>query len=55
MNYRLLLISLLVTFSIFPTIKSTAADSDWLIIGAGPAGIATVGVLLDIGISADPC
>lgn len=29
------------------------ADADWLIIGAGPAGIATVGVLLDIGVSPD--
>ena len=26
------------------------ADADWLIIGAGPAGIAVVGLLLDIGI-----
>lgn len=26
------------------------ADADWLIIGAGPAGIAVVGILLDIGI-----
>lgn len=27
------------------------ADADWLIVGAGPAGIATLGVLLDIGIN----
>lgn len=25
-------------------------DADWMVIGAGPAGIATVGVLLDIGV-----
>jgi hypothetical protein len=30
-----------------------AHDADWVVIGAGPAGIATVGVLLDIGVSHD--
>src|SRR4051812_21276201 len=27
-------------------------DADWLIVGAGPAGIITVGMLLDIGVNA---
>jgi hypothetical protein len=26
------------------------SDTDWLIVGAGPAGMATIGVLLDIGV-----
>lgn len=29
--------------------KLAKCDTDWLIIGAGPAGIATIGVLLDLG------
>lgn len=28
------------------------ADADWLIVGAGPAGMAIIGVLLDIGVDA---
>jgi thioredoxin reductase len=27
-----------------------SADADWLIVGAGPAGIAVIGVLIDIGV-----
>ncbi|MDR3646769.1 MAG: FAD-dependent oxidoreductase [Candidatus Babeliales bacterium] len=29
--------------------KIKKCDTDWLIVGAGPAGIATIGVLLDLG------
>ncbi|MCX5921814.1 MAG: FAD-dependent oxidoreductase [Candidatus Dependentiae bacterium] len=29
---------------------ATDTDADWVVVGAGPAGIATVGVLMDIGI-----
>src|SRR5579885_409336 len=55
----LLVASFLITPLIFATDGHVTyklhqtADADWLIVGAGPAGIATLGVLLDIGISQD--
>jgi malic enzyme len=44
---------LLMVLSSLATIQSvhTASNTtEWVVVGAGPAGIATVGVLLDLGI-----
>lgn len=43
-------IVLLIIASSFPILADSRPQADWLIIGAGPAGIATIGVLLDIGV-----
>ncbi len=51
-------LSLFLTSCAYPTPRNEhfiynldqSADADWLIVGAGAAGIATVGVMLDIGI-----
>jgi len=32
------------------TYKLQPADADWLVVGAGPAGIAAIGILLDVGV-----
>lgn len=51
--------SLLITTTILPSQDilyrpscplRNKVDADWLIVGAGPAGIATIGILLDVGI-----
>lgn len=53
--------SLLITTGLYPDasinilpcypVRNTV-DADWLIVGAGPSGIATLGVLLDVGVPA---
>ncbi len=31
-------------------LSSSQKEADWLIVGAGPAGIITIGILMDIGV-----
>ena len=55
MNYsKVLLYGLLLAITSFKT--HTCENNitiDWLVVGAGPAGIATIGVLIDLGIAPD--
>jgi hypothetical protein len=58
-RFAVIIVSLLAMHRVYPcdnrelnTIARSCAvaQADWLVVGAGPAGIATVGILLDVGV-----